>query len=125
MNNFLPDGNSRKSWPDWLPYVIDAGLTILLIAGLTLLVIWKEADRHKDETAQVTRNVTDLMSASIGNTLDKADVILQSVHIQYADPEFRGRRDAEYFNTFLSRQKSLMGEGARRGRHRTLRHGRH
>ncbi len=110
MNNFLPDGNSRKSWPDWLPYVIDAGLTILLIAGLTLLVIWKEADRHKDETAQVTRNVTDLMSASIGNTLDKADVILQSVHIQYADPEFRGRRDAEYFNTFLSRQKSLMGE---------------
>lgn len=108
MDN-VETNDSRKSWPEWLSYVIFAMLVVLLIVSLTGLAIWSEAQRYRERAVQFTQSTSNLVAEGIYNTLDKTDIILRSAGFQYTEAIAHKHADAAYVNTILERHKSMIG----------------
>ena len=91
-----------KSSRRWLPYFGGAVLVCLLIAALTGVIVWQEAERYRERAKVFTQNTAVVLASHIDNVFDRGDALLQEVSYHYNEQVARADFDPQRFNSYLN-----------------------
>ena len=69
--------------PPWMAYGVGPVLIIVLVTLLAGMAIWTEQMRYRERALTSTQNMARLIENQLANTLDKIDIYLQLVALEY------------------------------------------
>jgi Signal transduction histidine kinase len=82
----------------------------VLVAALVLVALGHEEQRYRERALIGARNVASLLDGHFDAVFDKADIVLQSVALQYREQVASGSLDVQKFSRFLAREESMVKE---------------
>ncbi|MDZ5461713.1 hybrid sensor histidine kinase/response regulator, partial [Azohydromonas lata] len=100
---------ARVSWGPYAAFVLTIAL---LMAALVSLVLWHDHELYRERALSATQNLATLMDRQVSATLDKADIVLQTVAAQYAATTEQGTQRDARLNSLLAAQQALLPEVA-------------
>lgn len=91
MANPVPPTQERH--PSWQRYALPALAISLAVIALACVSFWFEKERYRERASQATMNVAILLENQLNSTLDKIDIALHSIALQYQEALQSGYTD--------------------------------
>ncbi|HEY1089466.1 MAG TPA: cache domain-containing protein, partial [Burkholderiaceae bacterium] len=77
--------SASRASPSWWAYAVGPLLIIVLVSLLAGTAIWTEHMRYRERALASTQNMARLLENQLVNTLDKVDIYLQLVGLEYRE----------------------------------------